>query len=156
MAAISARGRRSSTRAPSEPGPRPRSSTRGAAPANATSASMIAENRSSRSGTCNSCCASQRRSQPAASVCIALWWRAMGENALRHAKLGIVGTGVMAEAILAGLLGQGLVDARLVVCSHPRGERREELERAYGVRTTDENSAAAHERSEERRVGKEG
>ena len=69
----------------------------------------------------------------------------MGENALRHAKLGIVGTGVMAEAMLAGLLGQGLVDARLVVCSHPRGERREELERAYGVRTTDENSVAAHE-----------
>src|SRR5207237_6044661 len=51
----------------------------------------------------------------------------------------------MAEAMLAGLLGQGLVDARLVVCSHPRGGRREELERAYGVRTTDENSAAAHE-----------
>lgn len=69
----------------------------------------------------------------------------MGESALRHAKLGIVGTGVMAEAMLAGLLGQGLVDARLVVCSHPRGERREMLERTYGVRTTDENAVAAAE-----------
>jgi pyrroline-5-carboxylate reductase len=69
----------------------------------------------------------------------------MGESALRHAKLGIVGTGVMAEAMLAGLLGQGLVDARLVVCSHPRGERREMLERTYGVRTTDENAVAATE-----------
>jgi pyrroline-5-carboxylate reductase len=51
----------------------------------------------------------------------------------------------MAEAMLAGLLRKQLIDARLVVCSHPRGERREQLEADYGVRTTDDNAVAARE-----------
>lgn len=69
----------------------------------------------------------------------------MSESALRSARLGVVGTGVMAEAMLAGLLRKQLIDARLVVCSHPRGERREQLEADYGVRTTDDNAVAARE-----------
>jgi pyrroline-5-carboxylate reductase len=69
----------------------------------------------------------------------------MGDNPLGNARLSIVGTGVMAEAMLAGLLSQRLIDARNVVCSHPRGDRREALEERYGVRTTDENPVAARE-----------
>lgn len=69
----------------------------------------------------------------------------MSESALGSARLGIVGAGVMAEAMLAGLLRKQLIDARLVVCSHPRAERREQLEADYGVRTTDDNAVAARE-----------
>ncbi|MBV8194263.1 MAG: pyrroline-5-carboxylate reductase [Candidatus Dormibacteraeota bacterium] len=69
--------------------------------------------------------------------------RTVSDSALRSARLGIVGTGVMAEAMLAGLLGKGLIDARNVVASHPRGERREQLERTHGISTTDDNAIAA-------------
>lgn len=69
----------------------------------------------------------------------------MSESALRNARLGIVGTGVMAEAMLAGLLRRELIDARNVLASHPRAARREQLEATYGVRTTDDNAVAARE-----------
>lgn len=69
----------------------------------------------------------------------------MSESALRNARLGIVGTGVMAEAMLAGLLRRELIDSRNVLASHPRAARREQLEAAYGVRTTDDNTVAARE-----------
>jgi pyrroline-5-carboxylate reductase len=69
----------------------------------------------------------------------------MGESALRSARLGVIGTGVMAESMLAGLLRNELIDARHVLCSHPRAARREQLEASYGVRTTDDNAVAARE-----------
>jgi pyrroline-5-carboxylate reductase len=67
------------------------------------------------------------------------------ESALRSARLGIIGTGVMAEAMLAGLLRRELIDARNVLASHPRAARREQLEATHGVRTTDDNTVAARE-----------
>ncbi|MGH7687622.1 MAG: pyrroline-5-carboxylate reductase [Candidatus Dormibacteria bacterium] len=69
----------------------------------------------------------------------------MNESALQNARLGIIGTGVMAEAMLAGLLRHELIDARHVLASHPRAVRREQLEAAYGVRTTDDNATAARD-----------
>ncbi len=63
-------------------------------------------------------------------------------SALHKARLGVVGTGVMAEAMLAGLLRDGLVEPGHIVCSHPRAERRAVLEERYGVATTADNSAA--------------
>lgn len=69
----------------------------------------------------------------------------MSESALGNARLGIIGTGVMAEAMLAGLLRRELIDARNVLASHPRAARREQLEATYGVRTTDDNAVAARE-----------
>lgn len=69
----------------------------------------------------------------------------MNESALRNARLGIIGTGVMAEAMLAGLLRRELIDARNVLASHPRAARREQLEETHGVRTTDDNTVAARE-----------
>jgi pyrroline-5-carboxylate reductase len=68
--------------------------------------------------------------------------QASGRSSLHGARLGIVGTGVMAEAILAGLLGNELLEASHIVCSHPRPERRELLEKQYGVATTADNAAA--------------
>ena len=63
--------------------------------------------------------------------------------ALAGARVGIVGTGAMAEAMLAGLLGQGLVEPGQVVCSHPRPERREALITAHGVAAVAANAEAA-------------
>ena len=57
----------------------------------------------------------------------------MSEESLRGMRLGIVGAGVMAEAMLAGLLERDLVPARNVVCTHPRLARREILAATHHV-----------------------
>ncbi len=64
---------------------------------------------------------------------------------LAKATIATVGSGVMAEAMIAGLLrGQHgrLVRPDQVVASHPRAERREALEREYGIRTVADNVQA--------------
>ncbi len=66
----------------------------------------------------------------------------MSRIALRQARVGIVGTGVMAESMLAGLLRQELVEPTQVVCSHPRDERRRLLRDSYGVEAVADNAAA--------------
>ena len=58
---------------------------------------------------------------------------------LQDARLAFVGCGVMAEAIIAGLLRRRLVSAEQVVGSHPRPARREELYAKYGVRMFESN-----------------
>jgi pyrroline-5-carboxylate reductase len=63
-------------------------------------------------------------------------------SSLAGASIATVGSGVMAEAIIAGLLRGNLVAPDHVVASHPRGDRREALERAHGIRTVDSNAAA--------------
>jgi pyrroline-5-carboxylate reductase len=63
----------------------------------------------------------------------------MTTESLRGTKLGIVGTGVMAEAMLSGLLERDLVEPGDVLCTHPRASRREALIAAHGVRTSAEN-----------------
>ena len=69
----------------------------------------------------------------------------MSAAPLHGARVGVVGSGVMAEAMLAGLLDQRLIDAAHVVCSHPRAERRQVLEERYGVRTTPRNADAVRD-----------
>ncbi|MFN2451244.1 MAG: pyrroline-5-carboxylate reductase [Candidatus Dormibacteria bacterium] len=55
----------------------------------------------------------------------------------------MIGTGVMAESMLAGLLSRDLADPALVTCSHPREERRAELVERHGVRAVASNGDAA-------------
>ena len=62
---------------------------------------------------------------------------------LQDSTVGIIGTGVMAEAMLAGILRHQLVDPRHIVCSHPRAERRNELAERHGVTATAANVEAA-------------
>jgi pyrroline-5-carboxylate reductase len=57
--------------------------------------------------------------------------------------LATIGTGVMAEAVIAGLIRGRLVAADQVVASHPRPERREQLARELGIRVTASNVEAA-------------
>jgi pyrroline-5-carboxylate reductase len=63
-------------------------------------------------------------------------------SSLTGRTIATVGSGVMAEAIVAGLLRGNLVAPDHIVASHPRADRREALERAHGIRTVDSNAAA--------------
>jgi pyrroline-5-carboxylate reductase len=64
-------------------------------------------------------------------------------NPLQGAQLSFIGCGVMAEAIIAGLLRQELVHPAQVVGSHPRLARREELASRYGIHVVESNREAA-------------
>ena len=61
---------------------------------------------------------------------------------LTKRTIATVGSGVMAEAMVAGLLRGNLVTPDQVVASHPRTERREALARDYGIRTVASNVEA--------------
>src|SRR5215217_5743880 len=61
---------------------------------------------------------------------------------LRGAQLSFVGVGVMAEAMIAGLLRRQLVTRAQIVGSHPRPARRDELQNQYGVRMVESNAEA--------------
>lgn len=64
-------------------------------------------------------------------------------NPLQDAQLSFIGSGVMAEAIIAGLLRRELVKPEQITGSHPRANRREELRAKYGIRMIESNSEAA-------------
>ncbi|HXG40042.1 MAG TPA: pyrroline-5-carboxylate reductase [Candidatus Limnocylindrales bacterium] len=61
---------------------------------------------------------------------------------LNARTIATVGSGVMAEAMIGGLLRDRVVEPGQVIASHPRAERREALEREYGIRTTPSNAEA--------------
>jgi pyrroline-5-carboxylate reductase len=61
---------------------------------------------------------------------------------LTDRTIATVGSGVMAEAMIAGLLRGALVTPSQVVASHPRAERREELANTHGIRTVASNTEA--------------
>ncbi len=61
---------------------------------------------------------------------------------LRDCTIATVGSGVMAEAMIAGLLRGDQIAARQVVASHPRDDRREHLGREYGIQVVESNVAA--------------
>lgn len=61
---------------------------------------------------------------------------------LAGCTIATIGSGVMAEAMIAGLLRGQLVTPGQVVASHPRADRREALASAYGVRTSGSNVEA--------------
>jgi len=63
---------------------------------------------------------------------------------LQNTTIAFIGTGMMGEAMLAGLLKEQLVGTDQVIATHHRGERRDELERRYGIRVTSDNREAAH------------
>ncbi len=57
--------------------------------------------------------------------------------------IGFVGTGVMAEVLIAGLLDDGILGPERIVASHRRQARVDELAARYGVRATLDNREAA-------------
>jgi pyrroline-5-carboxylate reductase len=64
-------------------------------------------------------------------------------NPLAGVRLAFVGAGVMAEAMIAGLLARKLVAPAQVAGSHPRPVRREELTGKYGIEVFESNREAA-------------
>lgn len=61
---------------------------------------------------------------------------------LAHTRLAFLGSGVMAEAMLSGLLNQELLQPDQVVASDPLARRRAELYERYGVEGTADNVEA--------------
>ena len=64
-------------------------------------------------------------------------------NPLSNSSLAFIGCGVMAEAIIAGLLRKKLVGPEQIVGSHPRVARREEMHVKYGIEMFEQNKEAA-------------
>lgn len=64
------------------------------------------------------------------------------ENILAKTKIAFVGCGVMAEAMIAGVLRKNLVAAEQIVASHPRANRRAELGEKYGIAVYESNGEA--------------
>ena len=62
--------------------------------------------------------------------------------ARRTMRVGIVGAGVMAEAIIAGLVADRAVRPELLAASHPRRERREALIERHGISAVARNPDA--------------
>jgi pyrroline-5-carboxylate reductase len=60
----------------------------------------------------------------------------------RTMRVGIVGAGVMAEAIISGLIADRAVQAAQLTASHPRRERRELLAERHGIRPVATNREA--------------
>jgi pyrroline-5-carboxylate reductase len=60
-------------------------------------------------------------------------------------KIAFIGPGVMAEAMIAGLLRQNLAKPEKLIAAGPRQERGEQLHKKYGIQTTTDNAEAAHE-----------
>jgi len=61
---------------------------------------------------------------------------------LSDRTIATVGSGVMAEAMIAGLLRGELVAPDQIVASHPRAERRDHLRAEYGIRVVGDNQQA--------------
>ncbi|MGC8856371.1 MAG: pyrroline-5-carboxylate reductase [Anaerolineae bacterium] len=62
---------------------------------------------------------------------------------MTNPRIAFIGPGVMAEAMIAGLLRKGLAQPQELIAAGPRAERGEELRQKYGIQTTTHNAAAA-------------
>ncbi len=67
------------------------------------------------------------------------------EVTLLNKKIAFIGPGVMAEAMIAGLLRKKLADPKNISASGPREERGTELNKKYGVKSGTDNASAVHE-----------
>ncbi len=60
-----------------------------------------------------------------------------------NVRISFIGSGVMAEAMIRGLLNKQVVKPEQIVASGPRAQRGEELRERYGIQVTTDNCAAA-------------
>jgi pyrroline-5-carboxylate reductase len=65
---------------------------------------------------------------------------------LGDTRIAFIGSGVMAEAMIKGLVGHGLLPSENIIASGPRPERGAELADRYGIQVTEDNIAAARGR----------
>ena len=62
---------------------------------------------------------------------------------LNDQRIAFVGAGMMGEAMIAGLLKDGLLPADQIIATGPREERRQYLHERFGIQVTDDNRDAA-------------
>lgn len=60
-------------------------------------------------------------------------------------KIAFIGPGVMAEAMIAGLLNKKLARPENIIAAGPREERGSELHKKHGIKTTVDNASAVHD-----------
>ena len=63
-------------------------------------------------------------------------------EAMSDLRLVMVGAGVMAEAMIAGVLARGIIGSDRIVASHPRAERRVRLAERFGIEVVEGNREA--------------
>lgn len=64
------------------------------------------------------------------------------ESILAESRIAIVGAGVMAESIAAGLIANQMVTPAQIIASHPRHERRVQLAAKHGIAVVESNVEA--------------
>ncbi|HLY25590.1 MAG TPA: pyrroline-5-carboxylate reductase [Aggregatilineales bacterium] len=64
-------------------------------------------------------------------------------TALKGLTVGFIGSGVMGEAMISGLLKQGVLEGQQVIAADVLEERGQELNRKYGIRWTLDNTEVA-------------
>jgi len=62
---------------------------------------------------------------------------------LSEMRIAFIGAGVMAESMISGLLGKGIVGPSQIVASHPRSEQRTRLHEQHGIEAVESNIEAA-------------
>ena len=62
---------------------------------------------------------------------------------LKETPIAFIGSGMMAESMIKGMLNQGLVEPQGIMASGPRPERAAELVNRYGIQATTDNRSAA-------------
>lgn len=62
---------------------------------------------------------------------------------LAESRIAIIGAGVMAESIVAGLFDNNTVTPKQIVASHPRQDRRTQLSAKHGIEVVESNAEAA-------------
>ena len=60
-------------------------------------------------------------------------------------NIAFVGGGIMAEALIAGIIGDGLIDPKYVSVGEPDESRRKYLDSTYGISCESENLRALHD-----------
>lgn len=63
----------------------------------------------------------------------------------KRAEIAFIGPGVMAEAMIAGLIQQDVAPAAKVICSGPNAARCQELGERYGIRWSTDNAEAVRD-----------
>ena len=58
-------------------------------------------------------------------------------------QIAFIGSGIMAEAMIAGLLRKELAKPENIIASGPREERGVDLQKKYGIKSTTDNASAA-------------
>ncbi|MEP7287778.1 MAG: pyrroline-5-carboxylate reductase [Chloroflexota bacterium] len=66
-------------------------------------------------------------------------------NALSGLTIGFIGSGVMGEAMISGLLSQHTVEPRQIIAADVLEDRGRELEKTYGIRWTTDNREVARQ-----------